>query len=619
MLPSMRTILEQKLCISHQFSIRDYLYDDCKIEDISLRKWLTNLNKQDTLIRRFIPHLHGFNFVNDFEYKFLIIDCAGLCGGMSYAALDFFLSYNKSIPLDEKKPVQVSWLFKYLYDQQKYSVNGVWPKAVNYLLNLDPNKISNTRNGCKRGGDIYNTVRALIEFQPRVLILIPHAWLEFGQWHQVLAVGCSHSNNSDQGLIHVYDSKNPGKECVLRVTDEAIKVYALDCYGEYNVNHPVSTWGAYKINDDYSYTEPPPNTIINLEEQDCRNWQPDPGRRIKYTGSNLKGADFTGNNKLNNLDFFGSNLERANLMNASAESCNFSSCNLTETKFENANLNGSFFDGASGTGISFDNALLHDVSLCACYFYGAKFTEIDAKNITMHSQPYYGGNLLPNVADSKWRAAKITADSDKRNYFSFVDLSRADFSSSIIAKTLFNNCKLLYANFRDAELSNVSFVGGCDIYGNCSQAIFGGEANLNFVDFTNVKLINTNFRFARIENSCFRFIVDAEGIDFSNAVITNLDILHCEFHKPGFSETNIFDLRFLDTSLTEPDFSNSTITHGIFETGSISGAKFTGAKLSDVVFKDMTESEFNSCNWDNVILEYVVADDADVQDLLNNL
>src|SRR5439155_12990284 len=73
----------------------------------------------------FDPRIHGFHFINSFTGRILIDipligtrdlgpTSYGLCGGMSYAALDNFI-YGGQIPSDRSPPVSDTPLRSYIY------------------------------------------------------------------------------------------------------------------------------------------------------------------------------------------------------------------------------------------------------------------------------------------------------------------------------------------------------------------------------------------------------------------------------------------------------------------------------------------------------------------------
>lgn len=81
----------------------------------------------------FLPSVHGFRFANSFhgspspiplgglDVRLGAPEHYGLCGGMSFAAADFFLA-GRAVPRDDREPRAGSTLFKYLRDRQTASL-----------------------------------------------------------------------------------------------------------------------------------------------------------------------------------------------------------------------------------------------------------------------------------------------------------------------------------------------------------------------------------------------------------------------------------------------------------------------------------------------------------------
>jgi uncharacterized protein YjbI with pentapeptide repeats len=606
---SMREILRSKLGLLPPYTFRELFPDGCA--DIILNDWLENLAKQDSVTRRFIPHLHGFRFTNSgFEFTVGADHYAGACGGMCYTALDYFLADNKTIPDDDQVPEKVSWLYKYISGQQHYSINGVWPKASEFLLNPDINKVSNTRNGNLPGGNIYSEVKARILAQPCVLILIPHAYLNFGEWHQVLAVACTHDMVPDRGLIHIYDPNNPGKEYVLRVSGNKVKQHELDCYGDYDPNVTTAEWDAYLINKHYTYTEPLTESIVNLENQDCRSWHPDQSRRTKYVNSKLSGADFSGNHNLNDLDFAGSEAVDTIFADVGAERCNFSKCQLDSADFSQADLKGSYFSDAEGDAINFSSAWLQEIVLT-----DGKFNSSVYENAEIKGADY----RMAHLNNSSWKNAKITSSGAIETSYEHARLNSAVFDGSIISKTTFKGCALENAVFCSAILEDVLFQGSATAVDTCSGITFREGTEIKMTIFNQLKIPGGSFLGVSISNSSFKNITDGVDLDFTGSTMHTVEIDGCDWLRPRFQQAVLFNVNFSDVKLTSPDFSGAVLQNSLLNTDKIEGAVFDNAVIVYVEIQGMTVNEFNSCSWDGTTINHVICDNPDVQALFDSL
>ena len=76
------------------------------------------------VLTSFAPATQGFGFANTFVNDFvpaLDIRTGGLCGGMTYAALDFY-NAHRPIPAQDYRPANGTALQRYLYDRQVVSI-----------------------------------------------------------------------------------------------------------------------------------------------------------------------------------------------------------------------------------------------------------------------------------------------------------------------------------------------------------------------------------------------------------------------------------------------------------------------------------------------------------------
>lgn len=74
----------------------------------------------------FDPKVHGFKFANTFSNDFvpvLDVRTGGLCGGMCYAAVDYFLA-RWEVPNQDYRPANGTALQRYLYDCQTHAIMG---------------------------------------------------------------------------------------------------------------------------------------------------------------------------------------------------------------------------------------------------------------------------------------------------------------------------------------------------------------------------------------------------------------------------------------------------------------------------------------------------------------
>ena len=174
----------------------------------------------------FQPVIHGFQFVNHFEIDFPTytlpllgkVDLSsviyGLCGGMCFAALDYF--HLKKQPPEVGKVEDLDGrLFAYLCQRQLDSLSiGVLLKIVEWMLLEDDALAARmTRT------EIPRLRRSLDQGQPVVLLLIRVQGLgNLTHNHQVAAVGYEASADGKNLDISLYDPNHPGEETHISVT-----------------------------------------------------------------------------------------------------------------------------------------------------------------------------------------------------------------------------------------------------------------------------------------------------------------------------------------------------------------------------------------------------------------
>src|SRR6266550_4591762 len=96
----------------------------------------------------FQPEANSFNFGNSFKNDFvpgLDIRTSGLCGGMSYAAIDYFMS-GLPVPVQPFAPANGTTLYNYLYDRQ----------VTSFLTNIDKWGELSFNPGGARNSEFFN-------------------------------------------------------------------------------------------------------------------------------------------------------------------------------------------------------------------------------------------------------------------------------------------------------------------------------------------------------------------------------------------------------------------------------------------------------------------------------
>lgn len=214
----------------------------------------------------FDPAKHGFQYTNDFQTQ---IDIAGLngpvfgglCGGMVYTALDYFLA-KKTIPKQTFRPATGTDLYNYIYDRQSTSTFSNLDKWTELFVNpfgWRTDEFFNWGLQGKQPGDRMNELKSEIDKgRPVPLGLFQDGNGGTGPHHQVLAIGYDYGRyKGDLGQyisefkIFIYDPNHKNQTLTL-VADPANKRF-------YYKEKPGYKWLTYFVDKKYALKQPTVN------------------------------------------------------------------------------------------------------------------------------------------------------------------------------------------------------------------------------------------------------------------------------------------------------------------------------------------------------------------------
>lgn len=209
---------------------------------------------------RFDPSVHGFRFANTFPNNFIPefdVRTNGLCGGMVYAALDYF-NTSTPLPTQNYEPGEGTPLRTYLYHRQTNSIvdhNHVkWAE-----LSVNPFGSRNAefyRWGLEGPGGRLDALKREIDAGRPAPLGLKGCNEGCKGDHQVLAIGYDvGSYTGDMGpalrqvKIFVYDPNFPGETLTLVPYPEASQYRYLERRDQ--------RWRTYFLNEAYSVRRPP--------------------------------------------------------------------------------------------------------------------------------------------------------------------------------------------------------------------------------------------------------------------------------------------------------------------------------------------------------------------------
>ena len=165
----------------------------------------------------FEPRRHGFQFVNRFVLAPAITlpggkhirlgeRVVGLCGGMCYAALDYYHA-GRPVPTCSEPPEPGTPLFRYLLQRQIATLAnpGVPLKLVSWMLRDDQRLAQRTARN-----EFPKARRHLDAGEPVVVLLVRTASVRrLEENHQVVVSGYAYDDVTDRLTLSVYDPNHP--------------------------------------------------------------------------------------------------------------------------------------------------------------------------------------------------------------------------------------------------------------------------------------------------------------------------------------------------------------------------------------------------------------------------
>lgn len=234
------------------------------------------------VMTRFNPAVHGFKFVNNFSVQTRLAGFngptfGGLCGGMVYAALDYYYA-GSLIPQQNYMPAEGMPLQSYLYNRQMNSALPNADKWIEYGVNPFGSRNREFFNwGLQLGSGRLGELISKIDRGDPVPLGLQACGNDCGcpggcpGSHQVLAIGYDMGRykgdvgeNIEDLSIFVYDPNYPGRTLTLQPKVGG----AMYVYNEEGQNEVRSCrWRAYFTDMKYTRSTPPavstaPNEVV---------------------------------------------------------------------------------------------------------------------------------------------------------------------------------------------------------------------------------------------------------------------------------------------------------------------------------------------------------------------
>lgn len=210
-------------------------------------------------ITSFDPKKHGFAFANTFETELFLQDMrfGGLCGGMSYSALDYYFA-NQEAPKQTFRPAVRTPLFDRIYDRQQTSTTtnlDKWTELFGNPFGWRTDQFFRWGLQKSGGGRLEELCNLIDQGKPCPLGLFKGGNGGTGPHHQVVAIGYELGRyKGDLGehqadvKIFIYDPNFPGRRMTL--------VPNVAKYSYRYVEDPACEWMTYFVDRKYSPVAP---------------------------------------------------------------------------------------------------------------------------------------------------------------------------------------------------------------------------------------------------------------------------------------------------------------------------------------------------------------------------
>ncbi|WP_027395050.1 RICIN domain-containing protein [Aquimarina latercula] len=225
----------------------------------------------------FSPKKHGFNFSNSFKSTIgdsgsISFTFNGLCGGMSYAANDYYSS-KKKVPRQNYQPAIGTPLHNYIYERQQNSFANLIK-----FVEMTPNPFGWRDHEFFYWGleGRFFELKRRVDQNKTIPLGLFNVHNDPVKHHQVLAIGynlgrykgfAENDPHKKEVRIFIYDPNYPNKLSVL------VPVPSQKCYYQFageikngklvNVFRVNKRWRSYFIDDTYKFRNPPSITEID--------------------------------------------------------------------------------------------------------------------------------------------------------------------------------------------------------------------------------------------------------------------------------------------------------------------------------------------------------------------
>lgn len=338
------------------------------------------------------------------------------------------------------------------------------------------------------------------------------------------------------------------------------------------------------------------------------------GRWLRFTVKKRLLFFYMKGEKFDHMDLSNSSFSGADLRNT----C-FAHCNLSGIKLKGANCGGTDFSGAKMTGMYFcdaGDAWKGEIQLSCrddeedewdpyvgeqvTYMEGASFACADVSRARLNAETSF------SMRETNFDGAKMCT-----SFCHNIDFTKASFKRTQLFDTMMQNSTLKSADLTEAVLTN-SVIEDCNFENaNLSKAFLAESllkkdsfrgANFRDANFSNSCIAACSFEEASCQNASFKNVIqksqkteDCSGtLRFCFATLTNTDFSGSSLEDADFSNAIGSQSIFTKVKGKGTIFTNAMLTYSIWNSGDIIEADFENTVLRNAVFVD---TEFANCRF----------------------
>ncbi|MCK7611878.1 DUF2169 family type VI secretion system accessory protein [Roseibium sediminicola] len=302
-------------------------------------------------------------------------------------------------------------------------------------------------------------------------------------------------------------------------------------------------------------------------------------------GHDFKGADLAGLN-LRGLDFSGKDLsgtffEQADLTGASFADCCLDGAVFTSARLEDADFSGSSLASTNFSGANLRSARLNAVRLSDATVMGADLSGASVLGATLNHLTLmdckldfadFSGAQVTDLTVVRGSAIKLRFCNAVFEQAVFLELpmSEADFSCAKMNRVAFTMVEAPEAVFSRAQLAETGFHGNCNLTATHFESVKATQTSWNNAVLEEALFLRADCR-ASLFNKCNLQSVDGRAASFKE----------CRFLQSDLKYGDFCAANFFSASLSQSDLRLASLRHANLYATDFMEARLAGCDLTD--------------------------------------